>query len=165
MCSGTVEVELGGTPSLAQCCRGNSQWGTECTDCLVEKACELEWLWNGSCMLGQQVLRMWAGATALCRVSPRAFLHLGRAGLRSELFTMLPGDLTLWTRSPMCGNSGLGAEEEEKEGDQEKCVPAQGERTAGRKHEWWAPCVPMVGGKRREGVGSPSHIEGGTTVL
>ena len=26
-------------------------------------------------------------------------------------------------------------------------------RTAGRKHEWWAPCVPMVGGKRREGVG------------
>lgn len=34
-------------------------------------------------------------------------------------------------------------------------------RTAGRKHEWWAPCVPVVGGKRREGVGEgPSHIEG-----
>lgn len=34
-------------------------------------------------------------------------------------------------------------------------------RTADRRHEWWAPCVPVVGGKRREGVGEgSSHIEG-----
>lgn len=33
-------------PSLAQSAGAILQWGTECTDCLVEKACELESLWR-----------------------------------------------------------------------------------------------------------------------
>ena len=46
MCSGIVEVELGGTPGWHSASGAILQWDTECTDCLVGKSCELEWLWR-----------------------------------------------------------------------------------------------------------------------
>lgn len=44
-------------------------------------------------MLGQQVLRMWAKATGLCRVSPQALPASWKGWARSG-FHDAPGDLT-----------------------------------------------------------------------
>lgn len=38
--------ELGGTPARHSAAGAILQWGTDCTDCLVGKARDLEWLWR-----------------------------------------------------------------------------------------------------------------------